>query len=289
VVLPSSLLEKSITVVDATVKPPPDQSGLVTTFVTRMDAVKSLDANRKSDLKAQAVRAVKEQVYPAYERMRAALIALRPAAATQSAGVSRLPDGAAYYQLTLQQMTTSDYTADQIHQLGLSEVARITKEMQTLLDAQGIKGDTIAARMQQLHEDPKYHLPNTPEGRAQLLDRYRQILTEVYARMPEYFRLMPKAIPIVQRLPEALEAGAAAAQYQGGALDGSRPGIFEVNEHGLSRGCSGAPFPNIHRANAQGPAPPSPGAHLHSLRGRLGALCGTFCSRNRHVQGRSAR
>jgi uncharacterized protein (DUF885 family) len=234
VVLPSSLLEKSITVVDATVKPPPDQSGLVTTFVTRMDAVKSLDANRKSDLKAQAVRAVKEQVYPAYERMRAALIALRPAAATQSAGVSRLPDGAAYYQLTLQQMTTSDYTADQIHQLGLSEVARITKEMQTLLDAQGIKGDTIAARMQQLHEDPKYHLPNTPEGRAQLLDRYRQILTEVYARMPEYFRLMPKAIPIVQRLPEALEAGAAAAQYQGGALDGSRPGIFEVNERDLT-------------------------------------------------------
>ncbi len=234
VVLPASLLEKSITVVDAAVKPAPEQSGLVTTFVTRMDAVKSLDANRKDELKAKAVSAVKEQVYPAYGRMRAALIALRPAAATQAAGVSRLPDGAAYYQLMLQQMTTSDYTAEQIHELGLSEVARIGKEMQTLLDAQGIKGDTIAARMQQLHDDPKYQLPNTPEGRAQLLDRYRQMLTEVYARMPEYFRLMPKAIPAVERLPEALEAGAAAAQYQAAALDGSRPGIFEVNERDLT-------------------------------------------------------
>jgi uncharacterized protein (DUF885 family) len=234
VVLPSSLLEKSITVVDGTVKLPPEESGLVTTFVTRMDAVKSLDANRKTELKAQAVRAVKEQVYPAYERMRAALIALRPAAAKQSAGVDRLPDGVAYYQLMLQQQTTSDYTPEQIHQLGLSEVARISKEMQALLDAQGIKGDSIAARMQQLREDPKYHLPNTAEGRAQLLERYRQILTEVNARMPEYFRLMPKAIPAVQRFPESVEAGSAAAQYEAAALDGSRPGIFEVNERDLN-------------------------------------------------------
>src|SRR6202035_3451692 len=234
VVLPSSLLEKSITVVEATVKTPPHQSRLVTTFVSRMDKVKNLDANRKNELRGEAVNAVKDKVYPAYDRMRAALVALRPAAATQSAGVSRLPDGPAYYNLMLQQMTTSNYTADEIHSLGLSEVARITKEMQMLLDAQGIKGDTIGARMQQLREDPKYHLPNTAEGRAQLLERYRQILTEVNARMPEYFRLMPKAIPVVERLPEAVEAGSAAAQYQAAALDESRPGIFEVNERDLA-------------------------------------------------------
>jgi uncharacterized protein (DUF885 family) len=128
---------------------------------------------------------------------------------------------------------TSNYTADQIHQLGLSEVARITQEMQTLLDAQGIKGDSIAARIQQLHDDPKYQLPNTPEGRAQLLERYRQILAQVNARMPEYFRLMPKEVPKVERLPEAVEPGSAAAQYQAGALDGSRPGIFQVNERDM--------------------------------------------------------
>jgi uncharacterized protein (DUF885 family) len=234
VVLPASLLEKSIAVIDATVEPPPAQNGLVTSFVTRMDAVKGLDAKRKSELQAEAVGAVKNQVYPAYGRMREALIALRPAAATQSAGVSRLPDGAAYYDLMLQQQTTSNYTAEQLHALGLSEVARITQEMQVILDAQGVKQGTIAARVKQLQDDPRYHMPNTAEGRAQFLARYRQLLVEVSARMPEYFRIVPKEMPSVERMPESLEKGSAGAQYQSAAMDGSRPGIFEVNERDLN-------------------------------------------------------
>jgi len=234
VVLPASLLEKSIVVIDATVQPPAAQNGLITSFVTRMDAVKSLDAKRKSQLQAEAVSAVKDQVYPAYERMREALIALRPAAATQSAGVSRLPDGAAYYDLMLQQQTTSNYTAEQLHALGLAEVARITQEMQVILDAQGIKQGTIATRVRQLQDDPRYHMPNTPEGRAQFLARFRELLVEVNARMPEYFRIVPKEMPSVERLPESLEKGSAGAQYQSAAMDGSRPGIFAVNERDLN-------------------------------------------------------
>jgi len=185
-----------------------------------MDAVKGLDAKRKSELQAEAVGAVKNQVYPAYGRMREALIALRPAAATQSAGVSRLPDGAAYYDLMLQQQTTSNYTAEQLHALGLSEVARITQEMQVILDAQGVKQGTIAARVKQLQDDPRYHMPNTAEGRAQFLARYRQLLVEVSARMPEYFRIVPKEMPSVERMPESLEKGSAGAQYQSAAMDG---------------------------------------------------------------------
>jgi uncharacterized protein (DUF885 family) len=234
VVLPASLLEKSIVIIDATVQPPPAQNGLITSFATRMDAVKSLDAKRKSQLQAEAVGAVKDEVYPAYKRMREALIALRPAAATQSAGVSRLPDGAAYYDLMLQQQTTSNYTAEQLHALGLAEVARITQEMQVILDAQGIKQGTIAARVRQLQDDPRYHMPNTPEGRAQFLARFRELLVEVNARMPEYFRIVPKQMPSVERMPESLEKGSAGAQYQSAAMDGSRPGIFEVNERDLN-------------------------------------------------------
>jgi uncharacterized protein (DUF885 family) len=234
IVLPASLLEKSIAVIDATVQPAPAQNELVTSFVSRMDAVKSLDAKRKSQLQAAAVGAVKDEVYPAYRRMRGALIALRPAAATQSAGVNRLPDGAAFYDLMLRQQTTSNYTAEQLHALGLSEVARITQEMRVILDAQGMKQGTIAARVKQLQEDPQYHMPNTAQGRAQLLARYRQLLLEVNARMPEYFRVVPKEMPSVERLPESLEKGSAGAQYQGAAMDGSRPGIFGVNERDLN-------------------------------------------------------
>jgi uncharacterized protein (DUF885 family) len=234
VVLPASLLEKSITVMGDILKPAPEQNGLVTTFDSRMQSVKSLDARRRSQLHAEAVDAVRNLVYPAYDRMRGALIALRPAAAAQSAGVGRLPDGAAFYDVMLHQMTTSNYTAEELHALGLGEVARITREMQSILDAQGMKQGTLAVRVKQLQDDARYHFANTPEGRAQLLGRYRQLLAEVNARMPEYFRLTPKEMPTVERMPESLEKGAAGAQYQMGAMDGSRPGIFVVNERDVS-------------------------------------------------------
>ena len=233
VILPASLLEKTITVIDDSVKPAPAANGLITTFDTRMDAVKSLDAKRKSELHNAAVNAVRDDVYPAYARMRSALIALRPKAATQSAGVDRLPDGAAFYNAMLKQNTTSNYTAEQLHALGLSEVARITKEMQTILDAQGMEQGTIAARVKQLQDDPQYHFPNTDDGRAQMLGRFRQLLTEVNARMSEYFRLAPKEMPAVERMPQGLEKGSAGAQYQMGAMDGSRAGIFVVNERDM--------------------------------------------------------
>jgi uncharacterized protein (DUF885 family) len=233
VVLPASLLEKTLGVIDATVKPAPAENELVTTFVKHMDAVKGLDAKRKRELHDAAVTAVTDQVYPAYQRMRVALVALRPLAATQSAGVSRLPDGAAYYDAMLRQMTTSNYTADQLHTLGLAEVARITTEMQTILDAQGMKQGSIAARVKQLQDDPQYHMANTAEGRAQFLARYRQLLAEVSARMPEYFRVIPKQMPLVERMPESVEVANAGAQYQMAAMDGSRPGVFEVNERNL--------------------------------------------------------
>jgi uncharacterized protein (DUF885 family) len=234
VVLPASLLEKTVTLIDDTVKPAAAQNGLVTSFDTRMNALKSLDAKRKGELHDAAVNAVKDQVYPGFVRMRAALIALRPAAASQSAGVGRLPDGAAFYDAMLRQMTTSNYTAEELHSLGLSEVARITQEMQTILDAQGASQGSIAARVKRLQEDPQYHLPNTADGRAQLLARYRQLLADVNARMPEYFRTIPKEMPAVHRMPESIEKGSAGAQYQMGAMDGSRRGVFVVNERDLS-------------------------------------------------------
>jgi uncharacterized protein (DUF885 family) len=234
IMLPAALLEKTITLIDDTVKPAPVQNGLVTSFDSRMNAVKDLDAKRKGQLHDEAVDAVTEQVYPAYLRMRVALIALRPAAATQSAGVARLPDGAAFYAAMLHQMTTTHYSAEQLHALGLAEVARITMEMQTILDAQGIKQGTIAARVKELQEDPRYHMPNSAIGRAQFLARYQAILTEVNARMPEYFRLAPQHMPAVHRMPESLEKGGAGAQYQMAALDGSRPGVFVVNERDLN-------------------------------------------------------
>ena len=229
VIEPVALLDRSVSGIADTVRPAPEQNPLVTTFVLHMEQVSGLDATLKAQLKAQAIAALKERVYPAYARMTAALESLRPEAQKQSAGVDRLPDGAAYYALTLRQMTTTDYTPDQIHALGLAEVARITAEMDGLLKSQGLTAGTVAERMQALAQDPRFLLPNTDAGRQQILARYQTILDEMNARMPDYFHTVPPGRLEVVRVPVAAEQGSAGAYYEGAAMDGSRRGQFFVN------------------------------------------------------------
>jgi uncharacterized protein (DUF885 family) len=229
VVLPLALLEKAELGIKDTIAPQPDDNPLVTTFAARMKTAKGISDAMQSQLIGQASEALRNSVYPAYQRMTAALELQRPAAAAQGAGVGRLPDGAAYYAAALKQMTSTNYTPAQVHALGLSEVARIGAEMDALLKSQGLSAGTVAARVQALHKDPRFLLPNTDEGRQQLLAKYQQILDEVNARMPEYFRTVPADKLSVERVPAAAEKGSAGAYYQQGAMDGSRPGIFFAN------------------------------------------------------------
>jgi uncharacterized protein (DUF885 family) len=229
VVLPVSLLDKALAGIADTVRPVPPDNPLVTTFVERMARAHDLDADLPGVLQARASEALKTRVYPAYARMSAALEAERPAAATQAAGVGRLPDGAAYYAAMLRQMTTTDYTPAQVHALGLAEVARIDGEMDALLKTAGLGAGTVAARMHALQKDPRFLFPNTDDGRKQVLERYQQILDEVNARMPEYFRTLPPQRLTVERVPVAAEKGSAGAYYEQAAMDGSRPGTFFAN------------------------------------------------------------
>jgi uncharacterized protein (DUF885 family) len=229
VILPPSLLDRSLIVIHDTVAAAPEQNALVTTFVDRMSHAKSLDGARKGELEHQAAAAVKSEVYPAYSRMSAALEALKPQAADTAAGIDRLPDGAAYYAAALHQMTTTDYSPERVHALGLAEVERITKQMDALLQAQGLSAGTVGARMTALGKDPRFLFPNDDGGRQQALERYQQILDEVSARMPEYFRTVPPTHLTVQRVPPASEKGSSGAYYQQAAMDGSRPGTFFAN------------------------------------------------------------
>jgi uncharacterized protein (DUF885 family) len=234
VVLPPALLERSLTVIHDTVALPPEDNALLTTFLARMRAVKSLDAARRQALAQQAITALKSGVYPAYARMTAALVVLQPAATGQGAGVGRLPDGAAYYATMLRQQTTTDYTPEQVHALGLAEVARITAEMDVSLRAQALTDGSVAQRMAALGKDRRFLFANDDDGRRQALARFQQILDEVSARMPEYFRTQPAKRLIVERVPEALEKGSSGAYYQQASMDGSRPGIFFANLRDMS-------------------------------------------------------
>jgi uncharacterized protein (DUF885 family) len=201
----------------------------VTTFVERMTRAKGVDTAEQSQLARAAAEAVKNRVYPAYARMTAALESQRPAAIGQAAGVGRLPDGAAYYAAALRQMTTTDYTPEQVHALGLAEVARVSAQMDALLVSQGLATGTVAARVQRLHKDPRFLLPNTDAGRQQLLlstsrSSTRSVRacrsTSVPSRPASCWssacRGRPKAAPPAPTTRQA-------------AMDGSRPGTFFAN------------------------------------------------------------
>jgi uncharacterized protein (DUF885 family) len=234
VVLPRSLLEKSLTVIDDTIAPKPEDNALVTSFVERMKRVKDIDAQARDHFRDAAIAAVRNDVYPAYRRMAAALVEQRPKADATAAGVGRLKDGAAFYQEMLKQFTTTDYTPEQVHQMGLDEVARITTEMDTLLKGQGMAEGTVGERMAALGKDPRYMYSNDDAGRRQALARYQQILDEVAARMPEYFRTIPPGHLKVERVPASSEKGSSGAYYEPAAMDGSRPGVFFANLRDMS-------------------------------------------------------
>lgn len=231
VVLPISLLDKSLLVIKDTVAPKPSEQPLVSVLGEKIDKAHAsdIDAGLKAKLMADTARIVETEIYPAYARMTATLESMRPAAEKQTDGVDRLPGGKAYYALALKQNTTTDYTADQIHQLGLDEVARITKEMDAILVAQGLTQGSVAERTKMLGEDPKYLYPQTDEGRAQMLAEYDRLLKEVLAVTPQYFATIPATPLEVRRVPPASEKGSAGAYYNQAAMDGSRPGVFYAN------------------------------------------------------------
>jgi len=227
---PVEVIDRTQETITDFLKPAPEAHSLVTEFAKKLDALKDIDANKKKALLDRTKAAVKDQVYPSYNRIAAVLNEIRPIAAKNpAAGVARLPNGAAYYNLVLQQQTTTDMTADQVHQYGLSEVARLTAEMDAILKSQGFTSGSVGTRMIQLGEDPRYLYEDSEKGRAKILADYNVILADIQKKMPQYFGIIPKQKLEVVRVPAFAEAGSAGAYFEPAALDGSRPGRFFAN------------------------------------------------------------
>jgi uncharacterized protein (DUF885 family) len=227
---PVEIIDKSLVTVTDFLKPTPKENPLVSEFARKLADVKELDQAAKDALVAQTETAMKDQVYPAYQRLAETLTALRPEAAKNpAAGIARLPEGAAYYAVVLKQQTTTDMTPEEVHQYGLSEVARITAEMDAILKAQNRTKGTVGERMIALGAEPAELFEDSDAGREQILQGYRDILADVTKRMPEYFSVIPSQKLEVVRVPAFAEAGAPGAYFQPPALDGSRPGQFFAN------------------------------------------------------------
>lgn len=169
--------------------------------------------------------AMVDKMKPAYDRLGAWIAEDKKNASPQPQGVSALPNGEAYYNAMLSLMTTTDMTADEIHQLGLSEVARIHGEMEKVKEQAGFKG-TLQEFFAFMRTDKQFYLPNNDAGAQQYVDMATKHIEEMKLALPKYFGRLPKADLIVKRVEPYREEPGGAQHYQAGTPDGSRPGIY---------------------------------------------------------------
>jgi len=199
----------------------PQDNVFVATLVQRMEALKDLSAEDKANFVTAATTVVTRSVIPTYQRVRSLLQEQLPRT-TNDAGLWRLPNGDKAYAVMLRQMTSTSYTPEQIHAIGLQEVARIEQQMDSMLTSLGYTGGTIKERFARLEADSQ---PKEADPRAALLARYDAVLRDAEERAKPLFDIRPKAPVIVQREPAFTEK-TAAAHYTPPAADGTRPGIF---------------------------------------------------------------
>jgi uncharacterized protein (DUF885 family) len=191
--------------------------------------VAALDA--PADVKARLIADASAALTGPFRRGYQGLIAALDAAeakASGNEGVWKLPQGEQYYNAMLELQTTTGLTADQIHETGLAEVARIQKEMQAIMDRVGFKG-TLQQFFQELKTNPKFQYSNDAAGREAYLADAKGFVDQVMAVSDRYFRQLPKAPLEVKSVETWREATSPIAFYNSPAPDGSRPGIYYVN------------------------------------------------------------
>ncbi|CAA9512449.1 MAG: protein of unknown function DUF885 [uncultured Sphingomonas sp.] len=204
-----------------------DQPAAQTLLVTSL-ARRAREAGLGDAYASRAERIVAAEVFPALDRQIALVTELR-GRATHDAGVWRLPEGEAYYAGALEAATTTSMGAEEIHQLGLSQVAELEARLDPILRAHGLTRGSAGQRLAELNKDPAQLYPNTDEGRAALLAHLNRQIAEITPKLPQAFATLPKAEVEVRRVPPLIQAGAPGGYYDSAPLDGSRPGIYYIN------------------------------------------------------------
>jgi uncharacterized protein (DUF885 family) len=220
---PDYILDTTLKQLGSILDTPAERSVPVTAFAAKLKA-----ANLPADNAARASAIMRDKAYPALERQRALVTELR-AKAVHDAGCWRLPDGDAYYAAAAEAATTVPMTGDEIHKLGLAQVAEISARIDTILTKQGMTQGSVGDRLVALNKRPDQLYANTDAGREQLLGELNRHLQAMQARLPESFANVPKAPIEIRRVPQTIQAGAPGGYYENASLDGSRPAIYYIN------------------------------------------------------------
>ena len=203
--------------------PAPEANTLVDS-VAKRTAAKGI----AGDWQARAARIVADSVYPALDRQIAMMEKLKPTTRPGD-GAQRLPNGDAIYAAALAQATTTNFTPDEVHRMGLAQVADLTAQLDTILKAAGFTTGTVGERLNALNRTPAQLYPDTAAGRAELLASLNAGVKDMYARLPRDFATLPNAPLEIRAVPVEIQDGASNGYYRRAALDNSRPAIYFIN------------------------------------------------------------
>ncbi|TGK30351.1 DUF885 domain-containing protein [Leptospira yasudae] len=224
---PDFILDRLISEVKGFTEVPAKKNLLYAALERKIGKLDSISKETKGRYLNQAEQSIQSGIYPAYSKL-LNLFLEQKKHSDSKAGVWKLPDGDSYYSQELKKHTTTDLPPEEIHKIGLSEVARIQNEMKTILKSIG-KNQPIPIAMAELRKDPRFLFPDTEEGKLQALEEYKRILKESEDKTKPLFLRMPKSKVEVERIPVFKEKTAPGAYYDEPALDGSRPGVFYAN------------------------------------------------------------
>ncbi|NCT47697.1 MAG: DUF885 domain-containing protein, partial [Paraglaciecola sp.] len=232
IILPKKLHPKTLAFFDSFLAATPSEHPLVANFKRKLQTT-DIDAQTQQELSEKAAELVKNVVYPAYERARGAVAASEEVARNED-GIWSQPEGEAFYLHEIQYLGDSSLSADAIHDLGLSEVKRITQEMDNILSANGYTEGTVGERMLALAKEPQFLYEDSDQGRQTLLDDLNVQVQTVMAKAPTFFKTLPSQDVAVKRIPVESQAGEAGGFYTQPSLDGSRGGIYWINLRDMS-------------------------------------------------------
>jgi uncharacterized protein (DUF885 family) len=222
---PKFVIERVLSQLDWYRSQDAEDYSLYTEFVTKLSDLSGVSSEQISELSLEAVQAVEGSVFPAYEKLHAYFESLLKSANADD-GFWKHPDGDSAYVYWLRHHTTLDMTADEIHELGLWEVARIQAEMEDLFTELGISGDNLAMKIDQVTFYGGTMPLDTDANRQAVLDEYQSLIDHAEQDLSDLFDLRPRADVVVEPV---YAPNAPGAYYVSPSLDGSRPGMFYVN------------------------------------------------------------
>ncbi len=226
---PRILMEKTLPVLDAFLVGKANAHPLIRALDAGMSKAGLAKRTRQMALR-RATLSLQRRARPAMARLRAEIAAMAPSGRAES-GLWAQPQGDMLYAANVRALGDTQLPPDDIHEIGMSEVGRITTQMNTLLAARGMTEGSIGARMAALARDPANQFANSDAGREELLAYVREKVREAEALYPKLLpeALIPKQSLVVKRVPVATQDGAPGGFYDGPSLDGSRPGTYWIN------------------------------------------------------------